>query len=188
MPKAPPALTPQICAELNDIKRRLRLTAGPTRIADVDLLIDSIGAMSIPATRALQLLAWLASLIEPSVRREPVADESGLPNLPVMPGVASFGLGHSAERWRRLMLGQLLANSHKANDWWNDSPVGLFQHLRSEVQELYESAFPKVEDTMEVDPDEVEREAADVANMAMMVADAIRAIADNRARRERSGQ
>lgn len=65
------------------------------------------------------------------------------------------------------MVAKLDENSRKGTrlDWREDSPRDLLRRVRQEVEELAE--------VIEYDdPAEVLEEAADVANMAMMVADA----------------
>ena len=62
-----------------------------------------------------------------------------------------------------LMEEEMAANEskHKKNPWWEDH--GLFIHLEKEIEEL--------DIAMEYgDPEIIKREAADVANIAMMIA------------------
>lgn len=76
----------------------------------------------------------------------------------VRPAVAAFA---------EAMEAQLRANDGKG-DWIRDSAIGLFEHMMEEVEELREEIrLPVVSRAVT----RIQREAADVGNMAMMVAD-----------------
>ena len=61
---------------------------------------------------------------------------------------------------------QLRANDWKGG-WHNDGPAPLYGMLRQEMQELAYAIFPRCEEEAE----RIVKEAADVANFAMMIAD-----------------
>lgn len=63
---------------------------------------------------------------------------------------------------------KLAANEHKGS-WEDQSVMGLCRWIRVEVKELEQACFDKR--LKGNPPGEVAREAADVANLAMMVAD-----------------
>lgn len=63
------------------------------------------------------------------------------------------------------MEGKLVANEHKGG-WWNDTPIALIARLREEVDELERSLTGHT-------ANEVLKEAADVGNFAMMIADLV---------------
>lgn len=83
----------------------------------------------------------------------------------------------NTRRWRReveafadAMEAQLRANDHKGG-WKMDKPEDLFVRLTEEASELdHEIAQKYIRETL-FDPSEVVKEAADVANFAMMIAD-----------------
>jgi NTP pyrophosphatase (non-canonical NTP hydrolase) len=56
-----------------------------------------------------------------------------------------------------------------AKGWEDDFPMDLLAHLEEEVSELREALCKTPAPT----PDEIAREAADVANLAMMVCDVV---------------
>lgn len=64
----------------------------------------------------------------------------------------------------RLKLREKAYKPHWASDWSPDIPAALLRHLMEEVLELWDARF-------DPNPDAVWREAADVANLAAMVAD-----------------
>ena len=65
-----------------------------------------------------------------------------------------------------LMEQKLRENEHKGG-WAGDSPISLWKRLREEANEL----MAEIVAGSEIDPQEIAREAADVANFAMMIAD-----------------
>lgn len=67
-------------------------------------------------------------------------------------------------RWSTVMLEKLDANKHKGDHWGDDDPRDLFARVEQELAELAEALSG-------MDGAKVYREAADVANMVMMVAD-----------------
>lgn len=67
----------------------------------------------------------------------------------------------------QLMERELRANEHKGG-WKTCSAMSLHCHLQEEVVELLQAV-------LHGDPDQITEEAADVANMAMMIADVTRA-------------
>jgi NTP pyrophosphatase (non-canonical NTP hydrolase) len=83
-------------------------------------------------------------------------------------------------RFARAMEARLEANRHKGNrpGWMRDTVGGLFERLEEEMEELREAvdSFPRSREQK----DEILREAADVANFAMMVADRCHALARKR--------
>lgn len=76
-----------------------------------------------------------------------------------------------SETWRAWMLDKLLANAHKGGPegWENDEVLDLRERVNEELKE-FDEAISK-----HADPAIVRAEAADVANMVMMVADAYEA-------------
>lgn len=90
-----------------------------------------------------------------------VAFEDGIKQLlesPTWPIVVDFGF---------VMEHKLAANRHKGDreGWLRDSPLALISRAFGELRELYNAVFDNEE------PDAVWFEAADVANMVVMVAD-----------------
>jgi len=73
-----------------------------------------------------------------------------------------------------LMEARLKANDHKAG-WRGERLPYLFRRLREETDELFEAMRPSADWRMA--PEAVGREAADVANFAMMIADICGALA-----------
>lgn len=69
----------------------------------------------------------------------------------------------AAAKWSLLMQKKLDRDSHKGS-WTETSPDTLYRLLMDEVDEL----------TSEIDPDKIMHEAADVANLAFMFAEAVR--------------
>lgn len=94
---------------------------------------------------------------------------SSLPEAkPAMPEPVS--LRPEVLAFAQAMEAQLRANDHKPG-WRNDKPENLFVRLTEEASELdHEIAQKYVRETL-FDPAEVLKEAADVANFAMMIAD-----------------
>ncbi len=86
----------------------------------------------------------------------------------------------------RIMIAKLDANQHKGDGWKSDRPEDLLRRLREETTELATMLARKHRDAgglSKVTPDEyawwskrVGEEAADVANFAMMIADACDAL------------
>jgi len=86
-----------------------------------------------------------------------------LPQFDVRPEVKDFAYAMEAE---------LVENDHKGH--WRDAPIEqLLDHLEDEVKEL------KAAIKLQMHPDEVLSEAADLANLAMMVADNYRSDYDS---------
>ena len=84
-------------------------------------------------------------------------------------GVSDFiesQLQRALTRWRKRMKVKLFEKKHRGASWANDTPNSLARRVYQELAEL-EFAINSKQPVVEV-----EREAADVANMAMMVADA----------------
>jgi len=77
----------------------------------------------------------------------------------------------------RRKLFQNQRNKGNRDGWMKDSPKYHLMRLKEEVDELGEAVCKMYNDDMS--PDEVLNEAADVANIAMMVADSANAL-DNR--------
>lgn len=75
-------------------------------------------------------------------------------------------LQQASKRWRRRMLSMLTINEHKPG-WRDDDPMDLLRHLYEEVQELERA----LADMNQHNVGKVVREATDVANLAMMIAD-----------------
>lgn len=73
------------------------------------------------------------------------------------------------KRFAEAMEKQLCANDHKGG-WAGTEAFELLAHLREEYTELRRAMFPFVS------PEAVLREAADVANFAMMIADVFGAL------------
>lgn len=61
----------------------------------------------------------------------------------------------------------------RGESWKKHGVLGLFEHLEREVIELRE-AIERAIQNFEIDPEQVIEECADVANLAMMVADVTR--------------
>lgn len=72
---------------------------------------------------------------------------------------------HTA-RWCVSMLEKLTEHADKGDTWEDDAPDDLLARVHEEIEELAE-AIQQLQS-----PEDVRREASDVANMAMMVADA----------------
>jgi NTP pyrophosphatase (non-canonical NTP hydrolase) len=74
-------------------------------------------------------------------------------------------------KFAQLMEAKLAKNRHKGDraGWLNASPFELLRRLRDEAVEIEEALYHSTS------PDEVEKECADVANFAMMIADTFRA-------------
>ncbi|MCY1649110.1 3'-5' exoribonuclease [Caulobacter sp. SL161] len=70
-----------------------------------------------------------------------------------------------------LMEQQLRANDHKGG-WKGDTSDALYQRLLEEAEELSQALAWRSALFGDADPDRIGREAADVANFAMMIADA----------------
>lgn len=70
--------------------------------------------------------------------------------------------------WTRAMREKLRRNAHKGTrkNWTADPPRQLMRRVREEVAELQQAM------SFRLTPEQVYEEAADVANMAFMVADA----------------
>lgn len=75
-------------------------------------------------------------------------------------------LQRALTRWRKRMKVKLFEKRYRGADWDKDTPKSLLRRVRQELTELEKAVGLKKS------VKEVEREAADVANMANMVADA----------------
>lgn len=73
-----------------------------------------------------------------------------------------------SDAWRKVMLAKLLSNAHKGGPegWENDDVIDLRERVKEELKELDDAI------SHHRDPAAIRAEAADVANMVMMVADA----------------
>lgn len=81
--------------------------------------------------------------------------------------MSSRDVDNRLEIFVRDMKGKLEANTHKGD--WRDSPItDLVIGLLNEIDELVESV------AIGHDPEDIVKEAADVANYAMMIADVYR--------------
>lgn len=74
---------------------------------------------------------------------------------------------YQVRRFALLMLEKLKQNTHKGG-WELDAPQELFAQMHEEIAELAAEL-----DRSKIDPKEVARECADVANFAMMIADVV---------------
>lgn len=81
-------------------------------------------------------------------------------------GDLSNTLSEHTRRWRRSMEEKLLENKDKGTSWFRCNPFDLLVRVQGELHELEFSM------RQGLDAKEVRREAADIANMAFMVADA----------------
>lgn len=77
-------------------------------------------------------------------------------------------LNRRVDKWAKSMKLKLGCNAHKGNRWEYDDPRDLLARVREELDEL--------EPAIHGNGGVVRHEAADVANMAMMVADAYEAL------------
>ena len=82
-------------------------------------------------------------------------------------------------RFADAMLGKLDSHADKPSSWEFEEPMALFLHLQDEVEELRREVWvddqrPRWVRRPDVNRERVLREAADVALLAMMLADAIR--------------
>lgn len=103
----------------------------------------------------------------------------GIPTETISP-VAPRTVRHEVEAFAYLMERQLKANDHKPG-WKNDDPLSLLDRLVEEVEELRLA----INDTGALRPSAfviqaVAKEAADVANFAMMIADFFSALPTER--------
>lgn len=82
-------------------------------------------------------------------------------------------LSDRAHQWTVAMTERLLANIAKGgpDSWEQDSPRCLLYRVRDELRELEDEVSSGLEGAG-YETQRIRREAADVANMAMMVADA----------------
>lgn len=75
-------------------------------------------------------------------------------------------------RWQALMFKQLHANAHKGDRWKHDPVESLITRVEEELRQMQACYLDRHE--AGTSPDEMDRRAANLANMAMMVADAFR--------------
>ncbi len=111
-----------------------------------------------------EALADVAAATERAVKAEKERDEAD--------STASFVLRPEVAAFAMLMEEKLLLNDHRPG-WKNDAVGALVARLYEEVRELVCAARdPRDRDPADRrDPAEIGREAADVANFAMMIAD-----------------
>lgn len=88
-----------------------------------------------------------------------------------LPGFAAHGtdelqLVTDAGRWFVAMADRLIANRHKGRTWLTGDPIALLRRVREELDELEQALVTG-------DALAIRHQAADVANMAMMVADSM---------------
>lgn len=78
-------------------------------------------------------------------------------------------LKDSIFQWSQSMQGQLISNAHKGTNWKRDSVESLLVRVQQEIGEMIDAMHEGKE------PRDVFKEAADVANMIFMAADAYQA-------------
>lgn len=76
-----------------------------------------------------------------------------------------------ATSMRRAMITKLCANRHKGKDWCLDSDYALLEKLNEEVQEIEELLAHKRRLPSHELATRIRGEAADIANVAAMIAD-----------------
>ena len=81
------------------------------------------------------------------------------------------------KRFAEAMENRLQENDHKPG-WKNAKLPLLFRRLREEVDELFDATLPI--DEWEMNTEAIGKEAADVANFAMMIADISHALLTKR--------
>lgn len=127
--------------------------------ADGSLTLRRVKGPDLSDVRSAQIMEEWRHKLPPGSLRNTEGSRSAINHSPTYTYVRAFG---------RIMEGKLSMNRHKGDrdGWVEDRPMDLLERVKQELNELLGAVFHEASD------EDVAKKAADVANMAMMVADA----------------